>query len=149
MVTLANDPLRVKISWSDIITYRHNNRFVKKGINLNWERDPRNPGYYFFQASGVTDHPNDPSQEIQKEDIERQIELISKYIVQDRIREFYPFRIMPKDPSIEVMQRITEKYQTENRYDQLIDKSPVVNKINGQDFAIIHGKHVIPRRLNK
>lgn len=142
MPTVANDPIRVKITWPQLMSYFKTKRFVKKGINLNWERDPKNPGYWFFQASGITEHPNDPRQEIQKEDIEKQIELISKYIVQDRIRDFYAHRIINKDPSIEVMQRITKKYQVENRYDQLIDRAPVVNLINGQDFAIIHGSHV-------
>src|SRR5687768_9070301 len=108
MPTYANDPVRVNLSWDDIKNLRPN-KFVKKGICLNWENDPLNPGLKFLQASGVSNHPGDPSQEIEKEHIEKQLELLSSSIVQDSIKERYIRKIMPEDPTIKIEQKVDIK----------------------------------------
>lgn len=122
MPTYANDPVRIKLTKSDILSLAKE-KFVKKGICLNWEADPMEPGVWFLQASGVSNHPADPSQEIQKEHIDKQLELLGNHIVQDRIRERYIDDIMPKDPSIKLEQRLDiKKFSKENRYDLLLDQ---------------------------
>lgn len=137
MPTYANDPVRIKISKQDILNLR-SDKFVKKGICLNWEVDKFNPGHFFMQASGVSNHPADPSQEIQKEHIDKQLELLGNHIVQDRIRERYIDDIMPKDPSIKIEQRIDiKKFSKENRYDLLLDQL-------SEKHLVFNGKVVYP-----
>lgn len=132
MPTYANDPVRVNITKEDIMAIGRTKKgpqFVKPGICLNWEIDPHNKDIYFLQCSGVSNHPNNPKYEIQKEHINKQLEILGKYIVQDKMRERYPFKIMPKDPTIKLQQRIVEKNFKENRYDLMIDKATEKHKL--------------------
>lgn len=151
MPTYANDPVRIKITKSDILNLCKNKKTVKKGICLNFEADKNNPGIYFMQASGVSNHPGDPNQEIYKEHIDKQLELLGSHIVQDRIRERYIDKIMPKDPTIKLEQRLdAKKFAVSNRYDLLLDQLSEqhyvrYSKKNIQPFATLEGHHVIKK----
>lgn len=151
MPTYANDPVRVNLHWSDINKLQKNNKFVKKGICLNWEIDPHQPGIKILQASGVSNHPGDPTQEIYKEHIDKQLELLGNHIVQDRIRERYIDKIMPKDPTIKIEQRLDIKKFKENRYDLLLDqvseKHLVFNGYKFYPMATLEGHHVIKKKV--
>jgi hypothetical protein len=149
MPTYANDPVRINLTRSDILNLRHD-KYVKKGICLNWEMDPYQKDIWFLQASGVSNHPADPSQEIQKEHIDKQLELLGNHIVQDRIRERYIDSIMPKDPTIKIEQRLDiKKFSKENRYDLLLDqlseKHLVFNGYHFYPMATLEGHKVIKK----
>ena len=149
MPTFANDPVRVNITREDILNLRRRGKTVKKGINLNFERDFNSgPNIWFLQCSGVSDHPNDPTQEIYKDHIDRQLEILGSNIVQDKIKERYIDQIMPKDPTIQVQQKITKNFSKENRYDLLIDKATNIHDLyyplekKRYKFATISGHHI-------
>lgn len=149
MPTFANDPVRINLTWNNILSFTKNN-FVKKGICLNWERDFSQPNMWFFQASGVSNHPADPTQEIQKEHIDKQLELLGNHIVQDRIRERYVDKIMPKDPTIKIEQILNIKKFKENRYDLLLDqiseKHLVFNGYHFYPMATLEGHHTLKEK---
>ena len=151
MPTYANDTVRIKLTRSDILALPQK-MFVKKGICFNWELDKTAPenNIWFFQASGVSNHPNNPSEEIQKEHIDKQLELLGNYIIQDTIKERYVDTIMPKDPTIKLEQRINDRnFSKENRYDLLLDqlseKHLVFNGYHFYPMATLEGHHVIKR----
>lgn len=153
MPTYANDPVRINLSWKDILNLR-SNKLVKKGICLNFEVDVHNPGQFFLQASGVDTHPGDPTQEIYKEHIDKQLELLGSHIIQDRIRERYIDKIMPRDPTIKLEQRLDiKKFEVDNRYDVMLDKLTEKHLVfNGKivyPMATIEGHHVIKKERIK
>ena len=154
MPTYANDPVRIKLDRASILNLRLTNKRVKKGICLNWEIDKTaaEPNIWFLQCSGISNHPNNPGYEIQKEHIEKQLELLGNYIIQDRIRDRHVDKIMPKDPTIKVEQRLVDKnFSKENRYDLMLDKLSEQHLVfNGYHFypmATLEGHHVIKKVL--
>lgn len=150
MPTFANDPVRVKITKEEILGLYSKKKILKKGINLNFEIDPQagDPNTWFLQVSGVSNHPNNPSEEIYKDHIDRQLELLGSYIVQDKIKERYMSKIMPQDPSIQVQQKIDLTKFKENRYDLLIDKATDIHPLyyphekKKYNFATIEGHDI-------
>jgi hypothetical protein len=131
LTTYTNDPLRVKITLDDILKLTH-----AKGIDSTFYPSEQKDEYFCkLVASDI--NPHSPSEEKYKEDLEKEFEKLN--IVQDRIREYGPYRHFNCKNSRVIETVIDEKiFSKENRYDVLLDKITEVHRLkDGRLFGMI------------
>jgi len=132
MTVFTNDPIRVKITLDDIWNLSH-----PSGIDSTFYPSPDTENEYYLKLVASDTNPHSPHAEKYKDDLER--ELNRFHIIQDRIREFGPYRHFNLKKSRVIETILDEKvFGKENRYDILLDKAKDVHRLqNGKLFGII------------
>lgn len=130
MTIHTNNPVRVRIDPKvipSILPQRVG------AIDIHWEQDPTYPNdnVWLVQFIGSDTLPFNPSTEVYEDDIDRELERLSKFIIQDRVRERLPLTLFPKSNHKIVESIIDEKrFAIENRYDLLLDKPILKDSIH-------------------
>lgn len=135
MTTYSNDPIRIKITMDDLWNLVRTPD--SKGIDFCAypSLDQKDECFIKFRCSDI--NPHNPIEEKNKDDIEKEIGKFK--VLQDHIREFYPYRLFnPKGTLIKECILDPKLFSKENRYDILLDKATDVHRLkNGKLFGTI------------